>query len=175
VSEGSLSVRPVDFLDRPIGELIVPEVQVRVAPEVVRDWHLPAADLSALTTWGLPTFDDGSLVPDPHPGPHDQRYRGDQAYRLGTEWGAVVGAVAGSGRVVRFGVTDPEPMLINSSLAAFVESAWRYLWVSLQEGGHYDDETDDVLDAFLARLQRIDPAIGSDPHTSYWPSVVEYW
>ena len=72
------------------------------------------------------------------------------------------------------GDSRDSPVLINSSLAAFVGSAWRYLWVSLQEGGHYD-ETDDVLDAFLARLQRIDPAIGSDPHTSYWPSVVEYW
>jgi hypothetical protein len=77
-------------------------------------------------------------------------------YRLATEWGAVVAVQAGSGRVVRLGVTDPQPMPVNSSLAAFVESAWRYLWLHGQESGHYDDETDDVLDAFLARLRKLE-------------------
>ena len=57
----------------------------------------------------------------------------------------------------------------------YVESAWRYLWLFRQESGHYDDETDDVLDAFLARIQELDPAVGDDPELSYWPSVVEHW
>ena len=175
MSEGSLSVRPVDFLDRPVSELIVPEARVLVPAGAVRDWRVDPADLRALTTWGLPVVGQGNLVPDPRPGPHDARYEGEQAYRLGTEWGAVVGVVAGSGRVVRFGRTDPQPMPVNSTLAAFVESAWRYLWLFRQEAGHYDDETDDVLDAFLARIQRLDPAVGDDPGTSYWPSVVEHW
>jgi hypothetical protein len=170
MSEGSRSVRSTDFLDRPVGELIVPEAQVLAPAETVRDWQVEPADLRAFTTWGLPVVGDGNLVPDPRPGPED-----GGAYRIGTEWGAVVGVLAGSGRVVRFGRTDPSPMVVNSTLAAFVESAWRYLWLFRQEGGHYDDDTDDVLDAFLAKLQTIDPAVGDDPGSSYWPSVVEHW
>jgi len=163
-------MRGTDFLDRPVGELIVPEAQVLPPAEAVRDWPVDAAGRDALATWGLPVVGDGNRVPDRSPGP-----RGDGMYRLATEWGAVVAVQAGSGRVVRLGVTDPEPMLVNSSLAAFVESAWRYLWLYRQESGHYDDETDDVLDAFLARLRKLDPAIGADPSASYWPSIVEHW
>jgi len=175
MSEGSLSVRSVDFLGHPISELIVPDVQVLVPAEATRDWRVGAADLRALTTWGLPVVGAGNLVPDPQPGPHDFRYDGEESYRLATEWGAVVGVVAGSGRVVRFGRTDPQPMLVNSTMAAFIESAWRYLWLFRQESGHYDDDTDDVLDAFLAKIQDLDPAVGDDPDSSYWPSVVEHW
>lgn len=164
-------MRGTDFLDRPIGELIAPEAQVLPPPAAgVRDWPVDPAGREALITWGLPVVGDGNLVPDPSPGPF-----GDGMYRLATEWGAVVAVQAGSGRVVRLGVTDPQPMPVNSSLAAFVESAWRYLWLYGQESGHYDDETDDVLDAFLARLRKLDPAIGDDPSASYWPSIVERW
>ena len=163
-------MRGTDFLDCPVGELIVPEAQVLPPAAEVRDWPVDPAGRDALITWGLPVVGEGNLVPDPSPGPD-----GDGRYRLATEWGAVVAVQAASGRVVRLGVTDPEPMLVNSSLAAFVESAWRYLWLHGQESGHYDDETDDVLDAFLACLRRLDPAIGDDPATSYWPSIVEHW
>jgi hypothetical protein len=176
MSGRSGSVRSLEFLDRPINELIVPDVQVRVPAEAVHGWRLDPADLAALTTWGLPVVGDRNLVPEPRPGLSDRQFEGEEMYRLGTEWGQIVAAIAGSGRVVRFSEIDPEnAMPINSTLQRYVESAWRYLWLFRQESGHYDDETDDVLDAFLSRIQELDPAVGDDPELSYWPSVVEHW
>ena len=173
MSEGSLTVRSRDYLHRPISELIVPEAQVLVPAEAVREWLVDPAGLRAYTTWGLPTVGTGQLVPDPQPARHPGGHNGEDAYKLATEWAQPIGVLAGSGHLVR--LDETHPLFVNSTLEAFVEAAWRYLWLIREEGGHADDENFELLDVFLDRMRQIDPEIGSDPDSSFWPSVVEHW
>lgn len=181
----------------------------RLEPQAA--WAIPAADLTALRRWGVP------IVPDPRPqqrvqlagevqneaDPRILTGSGERAYLLGTYWRMRVGAVEKVGTVI--GVRTDEDaasfgnsvVYINSSVAAFIEIAWRWAYASSalrNLSAHDYDYLYDGLDEFRALVHRLDPAtdpestasgsgeVGSEPGAAppdhkfpFWDGIIEGW
>lgn len=167
-------------------------------------WKVPDADLAALRHWGVP------IVPDPRP-EHRVQLAGDvqqepdpriatddgiRAYMMGTYWRMRIGAIEHTGTVI--GVRTAEDaasfgnsvVYINSTVAFFLETAWRWAYAStaLRALPAQDyDHLYDCLDEFRAFVHRLDPATDPEPGSgtkpggeagitfTFWDGIVEGW
>jgi hypothetical protein len=163
-----------EILRRPVAELVVPDVQIRLAESTVGSWPIDPSAARALTVLGLPVVEEAGFIPDAEPDPEIRTLRdGTQGYGIGVFGHQDVYLVPATGHVV-CQPEDPDlgpSAFINSSAEKYVESAWRYYWMPATLG----DETYEALQRFLARLTEIDPLIGDDPAKSMWPAVVSGW
>lgn len=153
-----------------------------------RSWNLPSGDQRALAIWGIPIFGPDSasvqvqLQGDVQAGAEPEFHgQGIDAYRLGTYWERDVVAVSGDGAVLgvwtRF---EPFVAFINSSVAAFVEISWRWLFVrqALMRLGETDEDYLQAyasLDRFKQLIHSVDPAVASDQRFEWWNGICSSW
>jgi hypothetical protein len=64
-----------EILRRPVAEVVVPEVQIRLAQSTVGAWPIDPSAARALTVVGLPIVEVAGFIPDeqPDPGLHTLR------------------------------------------------------------------------------------------------------
>lgn len=126
--------RTREILNQPLGVVVVSADQATAADlTVMNQWSVPPGDRKALAQWGLPLLEDYRLVANIQeeiaPTETDD---GRKFYSLGTWLDFEVVAASPSGEVWGLPLTDwrPAGYFINSSIAGFVESAWRWYRIS---------------------------------------------
>jgi len=149
-------------------------------------WRLPADDIAALTRCGVPVMPDrhpedriqleGDIQRDPEPA---LKLPAIQAYRLGTYWRHVLGAVLDSGVVVGISGDPSDHFPINTSTARFVDVAWRWAVVThfLSPLSQRDEDEDWALydqcfDDFRQYFRRTDPEAAADTGYRFWRDIV---
>ena len=165
------------ILTLPVEDLIDSDVQICLAPRDVDAWALEKADSHALTEVGLPIVEISQFIPDAEPGREPQAFGDFVGYHLGILRALDVCLVVRSLEVLGVPSTPNASFaFINSSARQYVESSWRYYWLQREIGDlPTTEETFDTFRAFLQCLRIIDPAIGENPNTSFWPGVIESW
>jgi hypothetical protein len=130
------------ILQAGIGDLALTDRRV-LSPAQAGEWHLPQADLWALSEYGLPgpRGDEllGVVAGFQTGGEPERVHEGSRFYGLGSFGSALLAAQEGTGRVFAFpGFTavhpqlrhlmpeGPVPVQVNSRVAALVECAWRW-------------------------------------------------
>ncbi|MGW3936867.1 SUKH-4 family immunity protein [Streptomyces phaeochromogenes] len=164
-------------LSAPLDLLVVAVDQYPVGVEGVNKWILPESDRMALIRWGLPMMEDFRLVVNLQEGVSPELdVRGRKFYSLGLFAEHEVGSCVGSGEVWGFNPDENLPdSFVNSSVAYFVETAWRWYWVYKEVRPlRFDIEQYDLLDDFIDFSVRLDPQVGSAV-SSMWRGIIESW
>lgn len=134
------------YIETPLRNLPFREFETSFAPTSAQQWDLPERDVQALGDFGAPIL-------EAHGGRHGVQLVGDvqeslepemrsklgEAFRLGDYWGQEIGTTKGSGIVLAIPRTkDRSPTYVNSSTAAFAETAWRWCFAWRGDGEHGD-------------------------------------
>lgn len=161
----------------PLDRLIVTSDQVLPRPEQMEEWSLPPGDRAALSRWGLPVVDDCQLCGGFQPGTDPaMMVGGRQLYSLGLLAGLEVGADTATGAVWGIsGAPGVPDSFVNSSVANFVEAAWRWYgaWPEIKQLRHSIEQFG-LLDDFLAFVVELDAAC-EKADVSFWREYVESW
>jgi hypothetical protein len=168
-------------LDDVVGALDIPASR---APRTADRWSLPPADRQALQRWGVPVDETragraavrlaGAVQAGDAPEVNDDD---TVAYLLGTYWRRRLGAVVGSGRVVGVAADAPRRVSpVNSSVAAFVDVAWRWaaarrVLAAIEEHGDYRQYYDDLA-MFRDHVHAVDAAVRDDPAYEWWDGIL---
>ncbi|SEC15552.1 SUKH-4 immunity protein [Amycolatopsis tolypomycina] len=134
-------------------------------------------DRAALTRWGLPVVDECRMCGDVQVGTAPAITAGGRPlYGLGLLAGLEVGAEPATGAVWGVsGMSEVPDSFVNSSVANFVESAWRWYWAWQEiKPLRHSIEQYDLLDDFLAFVVRLDVAT-EQAEISFWREYVESW
>ncbi|MGW1557703.1 SUKH-4 family immunity protein [Streptomyces sp. NPDC002144] len=88
--------------------------------------------------------------------------------------GAAVDGAEGGGGEGGSGEDLPHSF-VNSSVAHFVETSWRWYWTFKEvKALRFDIEQYDLLDDFLEFAVRLDPRVGS-AEQSLWRGFIQSW
>ncbi|MDG4866126.1 SUKH-4 family immunity protein, partial [Streptomyces sp. T-3] len=146
----------------------------------------PADAVGALTRWGVPVLPAGpsgssTIAGDVQQEPEPQLVaRGITAYRLGSYFGRPIGASPGGGTV--YGLPEEEHFsvpLINTSVPAFVEIAWRLHFttqalIPLDEAEEYE-QLERNLQRFCDWIHELDPGCKPQGRASWWDGIAGSW
>ena len=153
------------------------------ASRVVDAWNLPASDRQALISVGVPIFEDATQSPIQLAGEIQSAElpslteRGYLAYRIGRYWRREIGVLEQSGTVVGFpDDAELDVSFLNSSLAAFLEIAWRWNCARKVLLATEDyEQLYENLGRFQDYVHSLDPIVSSDPKYAWWNGIVEGW
>lgn len=202
-----------EILGVPIQDLMNREHRSLVPPKMVSSWDLGTGALESLQQFGLPverSDDLMGIVGDFREAEVAQCDGLGDCYLLGRYGSSTITALQGSGQVFALpaspnvhpalvtshpsGIT---PTLVNSSVAAFVECAWRWHWALpllaaeqreageteiryLKSGRSLADLPDpyakyqELCRLILEQFQRIDPEIATK--STFWTeTIVDVW
>ncbi|MFE9404010.1 SUKH-4 family immunity protein [Streptomyces sp. NPDC006530] len=164
-------------LSQPLDLLVAAEHQAAAASGNVSAWQLPSADKTVLARWGLPLIEECRLIPNIQEGMSpEMNVRGRQFYTLGLFADHEIGALVKIGEVRGIPLNQALPeSFINSSVAQFVETSWRWYWVWKEVNAlRFDIAQYDILDSFLDFATKLDPPVGT-AETSLWRGLIESW
>ncbi|MGW2557651.1 SUKH-4 family immunity protein [Streptomyces sp. NPDC001514] len=189
-----------ELLARDMGGVAVAPPPVTCPTDVAHRWNLPTADIESLMSWGLPllsVYGEPSHLPSADfqselepvvnlsaaPGAAGagdlgrSRISGPMGYRLATSSRRLYAASEREGAVFAIATQTSSPVaLVNTSVTAFVECAWRW-WRALDIVGPLEDEDDETywwcLERFAAWAVDVDPGAKtrSTVELSWWESV----
>ncbi|MFG2691703.1 SUKH-4 family immunity protein [Streptomyces sp. NPDC048405] len=166
-----------DVLARPLDGLVVADDQVINSSTDVERWNLARSELQALTRYGLPVIEECDIIPNIQQGILPELdAQGRNFYLLGLFADHEIGVLAGEGEVwgIPLDRTLPDSF-INSSVARFVETSWRWYWVWKEvKALRYDIEQYDLLEDFLDFAVRTDARVDS-VEPSLWKGLIQSW
>ncbi|ONM47122.1 SUKH-4 family immunity protein [Nocardia donostiensis] len=179
-----------DLLARGLDSVAAAPREVRrPAPTTLQHWDLPARDIYALLRWGLPVaaHDPATELPaadfqveaDPQcplPGPAEAAVL--SGYRIAGSKRRWYAAATGGGGVFALGRPDASADgLVNTSVALYVETVWRWTLLSeliqpLEAAGE-DETVYWCLERFAAWTVQRDPAakMHADDGVSWWEGL----
>ncbi|WP_340377141.1 SUKH-4 family immunity protein [Streptomyces sp. SS7] len=166
-----------DFLSRPLSLLIVDDDQIVAHNGDIGSWNLAEVDKHSLMRWGIPLIEECRLIPNFQEGSSPELERRSQSfYGLGLFAGQEIGALVDVGEVWAFPPDEELPnSFVNSSVAHFVETSWRWYWTWKEvQALRFDIEQYDLLDDFLEFAIRLDPRVGS-AEQSIWRGFIQSW
>ncbi|MCY1141462.1 SUKH-4 family immunity protein [Actinoplanes sp. Pm04-4] len=175
------------FLTASLDDLVDASSASMGLPQIVERWAIPSEHKVFVLTYGVPIEQDpdglqlrGDVqwVTDP-----EVAVSGRLGYRLGSDWGRTLAAMAPSGEVwaVRSPL-DPRYSIrtavaqVNSSVTAFIDLSWR--WHTLRPlllALGYRDAFFDAAEAYLARLTEIDEALMDEKEYPWWRDLILDW
>jgi hypothetical protein len=157
-----------------------------VNPLALARWTLRSEDTAPLIAYGVPI----------ERGFHELKLRGDlqdsvdpeimidgnRAYRLGVCRWLIFSAVSTTGEVWAVpSVTRPDWAIdsaaigVNSSVAGFVDLAWRWYRLRPLILAASDDAYFDIAELFLERLPQIDEALADRERFPWWRDLILDW
>lgn len=163
------------ILNQPLREVVILADQAMAADLTLLDqWSVPPGDRKALAQWGLPLLEDYRLVAnlqeevEPVETDDGRRY-----YGLGAWLDFEVVAASPSGEVWGIPLINwrPASYFINSSIAGFIESAWRWYWISRVVNAEDSVERYGCLRDFFDFIAAHDPSV-AERQDSLWREVL---
>jgi len=166
-----------EILSKPLSLLVVEDDQVVAREGDAEGWNLAEVDKQSLVRWGIPLIEEFRLVPHLQEGASPElEKRSRRFYGLGLLAGQEIGALVQVGEVWAFPSGEDLPhSFVNSSVAHFVETSWRWYWTFKEvKALRFDIEQFDLLDDFLEFAVRLDPRVGS-AEQSLWRGLIQSW
>ncbi|GAA2535157.1 SUKH-4 family immunity protein [Winogradskya humida] len=171
-----------------LDEIVGESAASRGDSNVVGQWDIRSDGRDSLVSFGIPIGQDdpegvhfqGAVQESADP---EVSVSGRQGYRLGTDSGWTLAAMAPSGEVWAIQKpeqanqsADPRIFMVNSSVTGFVDLSWRWQAVRplLSKLG-YRDSFFEAAELYLARLPDIDEALADKERYSWWRGMVLDW
>ncbi|MBO1336297.1 SUKH-4 family immunity protein [Streptomyces sp. VRA16 Mangrove soil] len=172
-----------DSIRLPLCDLMGPEFQAsRISQDA--SWGLPARDEKCLRRYGVPVTEAGGgpngvqLVGDVQTGVDpEMEWSTGAAYRLGRYWKRTVGTLESGVVVAVFTGEGERVSYVNSTVCAFVETAWRWSYAKTALSGMTGDPDQlyDDLARFFELACAIDPEVGEETRFRWWAGIVAGW
>ncbi|MFG2908966.1 SUKH-4 family immunity protein [Kitasatospora sp. NPDC048286] len=172
---GTMRDRTREILALPLDRVVASADQEMVKDTTALDkWVVPRPDLKALREWGLPLLEDYHLVSHIHEGGQPEELDdGRKYYSLGTFTNFEVVAASPSGEVWGLPLIDwfPVDYFINSSIAGYIESSWRWYRISQIVYAEDSIERHACLQDFFDFIAMHDPKVASS-QKSLWHMIL---
>lgn len=160
----SILDRTREILEQPLGMVVVPADQAMSTDLAALDrWSVPSSDRKALAQWGLPILEQYELVANiQEEATPVENESGWKYYSLGAWINFEITAASPSGEVWGVPLTnwDRTDYFINSSIANFIEMAWRWYQISTVVN------SEDSVDCYACLHHLFDFIVARDPRVA---------